>query len=144
MLAEIRQALYTRLTTDTSVTDTVAEIDGVPYIFDFAPEGFTDDDSEYPRIHIGDYAATNFDSDDRIGAEVSVTLHAWSRYRGKKECAEILDACYDSLHRHTALSVTGYNVVDVRWNDTLEIFRDPDGLTHHGVIGFVVVVEKAA
>lgn len=141
MFAELRQSLYTRLASYSALTSLLSSAGA---IYDFLPQELADQDAEFPFLIIGEYAALEFDTDDRIGTEFSVSLHAWSRYRGKKQCAEILDACYDALHRYTSMSVTGYNVIDVRWDGTTQIMQDPDGLTYHGVIGFSVVMDKVA
>lgn len=140
MFAELRQAIFTRLSGYSPLTTLLP----ASTVYDFLPQELADQDAEFPFVLIGEYIASPFDTDERIGTEFSFALHAWSRYRGKKECAEILDACYDALHRYTSMSVTGYNVIDVRWDGTTQIMQDPDGLTYHGIIGFVIVMDKVA
>jgi hypothetical protein len=140
MLANLRTSIYSRLSGYSALT-TLLSSSGA--IYEFVPQELADTDAEFPFLFIGDMDASEFDADDRTGARVPITLHAWSRYRGKKECAEILDACYDALHRYTALAVTGYNVIDVQW-DGSQIMRDPDGLTYHGIGTFAVLMDKEA
>lgn len=125
---EVQKALYDALSTDSDVGSVTQDV------YDYVPQGSIKDDSDFPYLVIGEDTAAPWDTDTWTGAEWTVTLHAWSRYRGQKEVKEIQDACYNLLHR-LDLSVTGYNTVTVEWEFS-ETLMDPDGLTHHGVQQF--------
>lgn len=138
MLAVVQSAIYSRLTGYAALTALLAN--GSSGVHDHVPQ----DDNAFPFVSIGNLSASEFDADDRTGANVSVTVHTWSRYRGKKEANEIMDQVYAALHRYDDLSVSGYNTVDVQWDGLTTIMRDPDGLTYHGVQTFRVTITKAA
>ncbi len=138
MLAVVQSAIYSRLTGYAGLTALLAG--GASGVHDFVPQ----DDNAFPFVTLGDLSASEFDADDRTGADVRVVVNTWSRYRGKKEATEIMDQVYAALHRYDDLAVSGYNTVDVQWDGLTNIMRDPDGLTFHGVQTFRVTIIKAA
>ena len=71
----------------------------------FEPEGSPD--SNFPYGTVGDAEAIPFDNDTDLGADVTTSVHVWSRYKGRKEVDEALDAIYGLLHR-ASLSAAGY------------------------------------
>lgn len=95
----------------------------------------------FPFVVIGDDTAAEFDTDDADGQETTITLHAWSRYRGKKEVKQVLDALYNALHG-VALTITGQISVYCFF-EFMESMLDPDGLTQHGVIRFRIVTQES-
>lgn len=124
----LQQAVYTRLT---GYGDLTALIDAV---YDHVPQNPT-----FPYVQIGDETAVPFDTHDSIGSEATITIHSWSRYRGKKETKQIQREIYNALHRH-ALSVSGVTTVDCQW-EFADSFIDDDGLTRHGVQRFRVILD---
>jgi len=93
----------------------------------------------FPFVVIGDDTAAEFDTDDSEGQETTVTIHAWSRYPGKKEVKQVLDAIYNALH-NKSLTVTGQIVIFIFF-EFMETIADPDGLTQHGVIRFRLLTQ---
>jgi hypothetical protein len=105
----------------------------------FEPEGSPDDN--FPFVTIGDAEATPFDNDSHRGAYVDATIHVWSRYKGRKEVDEILDAVYGLLHR-ASLSSAGYKFVDCLFEFS-DVIVEQDGQTRHGVIRFRLTIQEA-
>jgi hypothetical protein len=103
-------------------------------VYDHAPQV-----SEYPYIVMGDDTSIPFDTDRSIGSESTLTIHVWSRYRGRIECKEILQEIYDKLHR-AELVVLGCHLVECA-AEFQETYLESDGLTRHGVIRFRLIVE---
>jgi hypothetical protein len=121
---ELQKAIYSKLSTSLVIP-----------VYDHVPQG-----SEYPYIVIGEDTAIEWDTDDSVGSESTLTLHVWTRNRGRKECKEIMDSIYDVLHR-CELAVTGYNVVNCAW-ELAETFVDPDGKTRHGVTRYRIIMDR--
>lgn len=138
---EIQTALFTRLTGFAGLTAELAN--GADSVFDFVPQQLADTDAEFPYLVIGDFESSEFDADDRLGYDTTVTLHTFSRYEGKRECADIMAQVYDALHRY-ALPVAGLNLVDCQWDGLSTIILDPDGQTRHGVQRFRILVTTGA
>lgn len=137
----IQSAIYTRLSGFTALTALLARSGAA--IYDYVPQELADTTSEFPYLVIGDIEAGEFDADDRLGHDTTVTIHVFSRYLGKKECADIMAQVYEALHRY-ALPVTGFSLVDCHWDGLSDIMMDPDGQTRHGVQRFRVIVTRGA
>lgn len=125
---ELQKAIFTTL------SGSVNGMDGanVP-VFDDVPEG-----TEYPYVVIGEETAANNGTKTLDGIEHTLTIHAWSRYRGRREIKEIMQSVYENLH-NTDISVSGASLVNIRqeFNTTL---AETDGITRHGVMRFRAVV----
>lgn len=120
---EIQQAVFQRLS-DESLT-----------VYDDVPEG-----AAFPYAVIGEDTHVPFDTDDSLGAESTVTIHVWSRYRGKNEAKEIQAAIYDALTRQE-LTIDGYDLITIEFEYS-DVLLDPDGITRHGVQRFRCLTER--
>lgn len=96
--------------------------------------------ANFPYVVIGDDTSTAWDTDDRTGANVTVTLHVWSRASGFKETKAILAAIYERLNR-AQLTADGFNIIDCLWEFS-DAMRDPDGQTRHGVARYRITMQK--
>ena len=125
---ELQKAIFTTLNNNVTGVSSAK----IP-IYDNVPEG-----SVYPYVVIGEETATNNGTKTLDGVEHTLTLHAWSQYRGRREIKEIMQSVYEKLH-NTAITVTGASLVNIRqeFSNTLE---EQDGITRHGVIRFRAVV----
>jgi len=125
---ELQKAIFTTLSGSVRGMDAA----NVP-VFDDVPEG-----TEYPYVVIGEETAANNGTKTLDGIEHTLTIHAWSRYRGRREIKEIMQSVYENLH-NTDISVTGASLVNIRqeFNTTL---AETDGITRHGVMRFRAVV----
>jgi len=92
------------------------------------------DGNSYPFITMGEETAIDYSTKNLVGAETTINIHIWSRYKGSKQTKEIMDKVHDLLH-DISLSVTGVNLINLRFEYS-DIMRDPDGITRHGVMRF--------
>lgn len=105
----------------------------------FLPEGAPA--TTFPYCVIGNDTVRSWDTDDTVGAEITITLHFWSRAQGFKQVKSLMDQAYGLLNRAT-LAKTGYVVVDClfEFSDAMD---DPDGMTKHGVQRYRITIEEA-
>lgn len=109
-----------------------AEVTG---IYDQAPE-----DATFPYITVGESTHNEFDTVDTLGDVATITVHVWSRYRGKKETKEIQALIYNVLHRAN-VTYSGFRRISIDWENS-QTFIDQDGLTRHGVQTFRILIDK--
>ena len=93
-------------------------------------------------VVIGNDTHIEWDTDDEIGWESTVTIHAWDNdnsTRGFAAVKGLMGDIYSSLHR-AELDVQGYNFIgcSFEFSDT---FIDADGLTRHGVMRFRIFTD---
>lgn len=93
----------------------------------------------FPYVAFGEEQTIPVDVTCIMGSEIYITLHAWSRAVGfpevKKICGRIRTVLHDA---EIELPTTG--LVSLAF-DGRRIFRDPDGVTSHGVLTFLAIVE---
>lgn len=121
---EIQKAVYTALNTALSVS-----------VYDHVPQ-----DTAPPFVAIGDDTIQDWSTKTFEGEENTITVHAWSRYEGRKETKQLLGQIKNALHL-TTLSLTGFTNVLTHF-DFEDTFPDADGLTYHGVIRFRLLTQK--
>ena len=102
------------------------------------PEGMPSD--KFPYVVIGDDTAAPFDNDSHVGVNATLTIHVWSRYRGRKEVKDIQGEIYDLLNRAT-MTIATYTVVDALFEFS-QSFVEPDGATRHGVQRFRITIQR--
>lgn len=104
------------------------------------------DDAAFPHVEIGEsdvlpddvsLGVAGADGEGDRGLAETITLHVWSRYRGRKETLAILARIHALLHGR-ALSVAG-RASALAFVRSQRVFRDPDGLTRHGVMAVEVI-----
>lgn len=127
----VQQAIYTALSGNIAAT----VYDDVPMLPSGQPA------ANFPYVVIGDATAAPWDTDDKTGQAITVTLHIWSRYAGLKEAKQIAGSIYAILHR-ASLSVTGAHVVDCLYEFS-DFMTDTDGETRHGVARYRVTLQDA-
>lgn len=143
----LQQAIYTALAASSTLAALLAPhafggSPAVAAIYDRGPQPQeAEDPSSFPYLVIGDDTAIPFDTDDKDGQESTITIHIWSRYRGKAEVKRITDAIYDVLHNQ-ALAISGQTHV-FTYFEYSESFEDQDGLTLHGVARFRIVTMES-
>ncbi len=124
----LKAAVYTALTGSAGL---MAVVTGV---FDFVPEG-----QAAPYVEIGEVVSVPFDTKNSDGQEHTITLHAWSEYQGYKQAQDILALMYEALHNQP-ITVTGHQLILCQF-DFSTVLKDPDGVTHHGVMRFRALTE---
>lgn len=130
----IQKAIYDTLTADAQLMALVVGVyDAVPQ----APD--SGNPSDFPYIVIGDDISTEWSTNTEIGRETSLTMHIWSRYRGKKEIKNISDNIARVLDR-AELTIENLHAVTIDFTQS-QSFLEPDALTNHGVIEFRLLSE---
>lgn len=122
--------VYQALTLDAGV---MALVQGV---FDHVPQG-----QAFPYITIGEDIHSEWDTNSTLGSDCSITIHTWSRARGRAEIKAIQAEIYEALHR-AEMTYPGYRIVSINWEGS-QSFMDADALTRHGVQTFRVLIEQS-
>jgi len=112
-----------------------AELIALVDVYDSVPQ-----DAAFPYVTIGEDNHNEWDTDTTIGSDCSITIHTWSRARGRKETKQIQAEIYAALHR-AELTHTGYKFDSCDWESS-QSFTDADGLTRHGVQTFRIILER--
>ena len=120
---QLQSAIYAALNVN-AITDTLN-----CGVYDEVIEG-----NSYPFITLGEETAIDYSTNNLVGAETTINIHIWSRYKGSKQTKEIMDKVHDLLH-DVSLTVSGVNLINLRFEYS-DIMRDPDGITRHGVMRF--------
>lgn len=103
------------------------------------PEG--QPDNAFPYAVVGDDTLVAWDTDDSLGASVTVTIHFWSRKAGRKEIKTLMGLAYTALNR-VRPTITGFRVVDCLWEFATTPPVEADGKTRHGVQRFRLTLQK--
>lgn len=126
----LQQAIFAKLTTDAA---TAAALGG-PRVYDDVPTR-----AEFPFMTFGQSTERDWSTGTDEGYEHTVTLHIWSRGRGRKEAQAVIAAARDALHDQP-LTLDGHRLINLR-HDYSEVRRDSDGETFHGIARFRAVTE---
>lgn len=125
---ELQKGIYQNLTSNPSLT---AKVTGV---FDSVEEG-----QEFPYVTISEPSMLPFTTKQKFGEELSVVIHAWTTYSGKKEAIDILNLCIASLSTRMALSGFKIRKVDV---DSMRVFDDADPRIKHGILKMKYTIQN--
>jgi len=128
---ELQQAVYAALIASAALQ---SYIGNPARVFDDVPPG-----SDFPYITLGQASVTDWSTSSDTGFEHRLTLHAWSRYDGRREVKEIMAQMHGLLH-DAALTLVNHTLVNLRFIFS-DVFRDPDGRTYHGVMRYRAVTE---
>ncbi|MDT3395434.1 DUF3168 domain-containing protein [Streptomyces sp. B1866] len=126
----LQRAVYTALTGDTTLMSLVTGV------FDEVPEN-----QAAPYVTLGPVTEQTDDAHNQRGLAATVQLDVWSRYRGWREAAGILDALDTVLDRRP-LAVDGWRDVSVAHQQHTEL-RDPDPEIRHITATYRVWLTKA-
>lgn len=116
----LQQSIYSRLVSDAALG---ALITGV---FDGEE---VEPNAKLPYVTLGEDTVNDYSTKQWIGEDVTVTLHCFSEYRGKKEAKQILDAMLKALSS-APLTVPGY-IVEGLEREYLNVI--PQEGIYHGV-----------
>lgn len=131
----IQKAIYDTLTAYSPLMAVVTGVyDNVPQAIDSGSV------TAFPYVTIGEDVIVEWDTDDSLGANATITVHTWSRTAGRKECKTIQGHIFDALSRQE-LTVTGYTLVTIEYEGE-ESFLDFDGETRHGVSTFRIYLDE--
>lgn len=82
------------------------------------------------------------DTTTELGFTHTVSFHVWSEYEGTKEVRQIMDRLYQLFHNLNDLVIELGSFVLMEFK-FMDIVRDPDGQTYHGVARFIVITEES-
>lgn len=126
----LQKALYATLTANAGVTSAL----GGPRVYDDVPSR-----TEFPYITFGQSTARDWSTGTEPGREHTITLHVWSRARGRKEADDVMAAAEAALH-DAALTLDGHRLINLR-HEFSDARREPDGETVHGIARYRAVTE---
>jgi len=131
--AEVQKAIFGALSGDAGL----AALLGGVRIHDVAPPNV-----EFPYITFGRTSIYDWSTGTESGTEQILTLHVWSKGRGKKEVHELMDAVTRLLH-DSGLALDGHHLVNLH-AEFSDVLYDEDLSVHHGLLRFRAVTEPAA
>jgi len=129
----LQKAIFEKLTSD---APTLAALGG-PRVYDDAPAR-----TEFPFVTFGQSSERDWSTGSDEGYEHLVTLHVWSRARGRREAEQVIAAARAALHDQD-LMLSGHRLINLR-HEFSEARRDSDGETFHGIARFRAVTEVEA
>lgn len=94
---------------------------------------YVEHSTEYPYIVVGTPETKEFVTKTNFGEEVIFTIHAWSNYKGKKECYEMLDSALKTISKKYLELNEDFKVFKTEML-TLTVIDDIDGRTQHGIL----------
>lgn len=130
--AELQKAIFARLADDSAL----ATVLGGVRIHDHAPANMA-----FPHVTFGRTSVYDWSTSTESGAEQLLTLHVWSKAKGKKETLEALAAIEAAL-APADLGLDGFRLVNLRL-EFQDIRYDEDIAVHHGLLRYRAVTEPA-
>lgn len=126
---ELQKTIFTTLNGDSTITSTFNAT-----VHDHVPQG-----TSFPYIVIGEETMTDESSAKTLDFNnFTLTIHIFSRNRGRKEAKQIMARIYELLHNQN-LSVTGADHINTRFEFS-DVIKENDGLTYHGVQRFRTIL----
>ena len=131
----VQQEIYQALAANASlVAETVGIFDDVPQPDD---SGYY---SDFPYVTIGEDVFSDMSTDSELMSLVSITIHTWSRYGGRKEIKRIQGLIYDTLNRATIVN-QDYKFININ-EESAQSQMETDGKTRHGIQTFRLILEE--
>lgn len=139
--APLQKAIFQTLRDDAAV---VAALNGEQRIYDrvpplAAPAG-AKSGAAFPYVTIGDDQVVDDSTTCGEAYELFATVHVWSRDVGKAAPKLLAAAIREALD--APIEIEGFAVVVHEFNDA-RFFREPDGVTEHGVLTFRYLVDPS-
>ena len=126
----LQTAIFSKLTADAGV---VAVLGG-QRVYDDVPVR-----SEFPYMTFGQTVERDWSTGSEPGHEHTITLHVWSRARGRKEADAVMAAAQAALH-DSGLTMSGHRLINLR-HEFSDARREPDGESFHGISRYRAVTE---
>lgn len=128
----LQVALYQRLNNDTALSELIKGV------YDDVPEEVEDDQGnkipvELPYVTIGDPTVLPFETKSTFGEQVTVVLHCWSQYEGKKEAYDILNLMFQAITKESWDLEGGFKVFKISL-EQMNVILDIDNETKHGIM----------
>lgn len=121
-LWELQKALFARLSGDAALKLKV--------------KGVYDEVSEnqlYPYVTVGEPTVSPFETKLTYGENITIVLHSWSQYNGKRESYEILNLMLQAITREPFL-IEGFSLIRMNLEPNMQVITDIDGNTKHGIM----------
>lgn len=125
---ELQKGIFQNLISNPSLADKVTGI------FDSVEEG-----QAFPYVTISEPFMLPFETKQKFGEELSIVIHAWSTYNGKKEAVDILNLCLSSLAKK--MNLNGFTVQKVKV-DEIRVFDDTDPRIKHGILRMKYTIQN--
>lgn len=94
---------------------------------------YVDENSKFPIVTIGECYVNDYSTDSFNGEDISQEIHVWSKYRGRKECKELMSLVLEVIFNELKELEDGFEI-DIIQREGLEVYNDPDVDVQHGVI----------
>lgn len=127
---ELQEAITVALKSDSELITLIGQ-----RVYDRVPAN-----PRFPYVTHGPVDELSDDADCIVGFDITLQLDVWSREVGFAESKKIADAIRRTL-RDAALTLSENALVTFGHEQT-QHFRDPDGITNHGVVVFNSIVEQ--
>lgn len=99
-----------------------------------------EENATFPYVTYSGADEIEEDADCILGSDIGVVIDVWSRQVGFPECKRIANAVRNALHdAPLTLSENGFVMIEAR---RIQVFRDPDGLTNHGIVELEAFIER--
>jgi hypothetical protein len=128
--ADLQKALFGALAGDAALVSAL----GGPKVFDHAPANVA-----FPYVTFGRTSVYDWSTGTESGTEQLLTLHVWSKARGKKETLDIIE-CIRAALDQAPLALDDHHLVNLRLEYS-EARYDEDIDVHHGLLRFRAVTE---
>ena len=127
--AELQKAIFEALGANAGLVALVGT-----RVFDHAPAN-----AAFPYITFGRTSVYDWSTGTESGTEQLLTVHVWSKARGKTEALEIMEAIRGLLE-DSDLTLADHRLVNLRL-EFAEARFDEDLSIHHGLLRFRAVTE---
>lgn len=135
---ELQAAIYKAL----KASAALKEIVGDDKIFDHTPRDAKGNiTATMPFVSIGEDFSLPFKAGCLDAEDVTITIHAWSAGPGFPEVKRMTNAIKAALDG-VDLIVAGHRLTDIEV-ESVRHLPDPDGITRHGVVTFLALIEPA-
>lgn len=129
---ELQRSVFATLLADPDLIAAMSEV----RLYDQAPAN-----AKFPYLTFGRTSVHDWSTDTERGAEHLVTLHVWSKERGKSQCHALVEAVRAVLD-DAALTLAGHALIRLRAEYSEVRYEDDNGV-HHGLIRFRALTEAA-
>lgn len=129
---ELQRAVFASLQGNAELDAAMGEV----RLYDQAPAN-----AKFPYLTFGRTSVYDWSTDTESGAEHLVTLHVWSKARGKSECHALIETVRAALD-DAALALDGHALIRLRVEYS-EVRYEDDNDVHHGLIRFRALTEPA-
>lgn len=125
----LQKAVFQRLSTDPVILEMTTGV------FDSVGE-----DQVHPYITIGEPSELPLETKNTYTEEISLVVHVWSTYAGKKEAYDILNAVFQAVGK--GLSIEGPFTLKKVAKPRMNVIDDIDPRIKHGIARFTITIKN--